>query len=64
MNASFSLENQPDRGFVTVPTRTALEELAKKSQEAAQWFYKNLPGYWLDRVFSFGLEEVEIFKPE
>ena len=57
---TFSLERQQARSFVTVPVKTALEELAKKSQTAAQWFYKNLPEFWFNRDFSFGADEVQI----
>ncbi len=57
---NFSLKRQKTRSFVTVPVRTALEELAKKNERAAQWFYTNLPDFWFDRDFSFGRDEVEI----
>ena len=61
---NFSLKRQQARSFVTVPVRTALEELAKKNQEAARWFYKNLPESWFARDFSFGINEVEILESD
>ena len=61
---NFNLERQQARSFVTVPVRTALEELAKKSQKAAQWFYENLPDFWFDRDFSFGVDEVQIIESD
>jgi len=61
---NFSLERQETRSFVTVPVRTALEELSKKSRVAAQWFQKNLPDFWFDRDFSFGVDEVEILESD
>lgn len=57
---SFDLVRQPDRTFVTVPVMDALAELEKKSPRAASWFYDNLPGFFFDRDFSFGADEVEI----
>ncbi len=57
---NFSLEWQAERSFVTVPVRTALEELEKKIPKAAQWFYDNLPDFFLSRDFSFGVDEVNI----
>ena len=63
--SDFSLKRQQARSIVTVPVRTALDELAKKSPEAAQWFYDNLPKAWLqfNRDISFGIDEVEILDP-
>ncbi len=57
---NFVLKRQQERSFVTVPVKKALEELEKKSPLAAQWFYSNLPEFFLDRDFSFGVDEVEI----
>ena len=52
---------QPERPFVTVPARTALEELAKKSEAAAQWFYDHLsPSFLQSGNFTFGTSELEI----
>lgn len=61
---NFSFDRQQVRSFVTVPVRTALGELAKKSQPAAQWFYKNLPEFWFNRDFSFGVDEVQILESD
>ena len=61
---NFSLERQQARSFVTVPVKAALEELAKKSRAAAQWFYKNLPDFWFDQDFSFGVDEIEILESD
>lgn len=47
------------REFFTVPVKDALNELEKKSPAAARWFRNNLPPFWLDRDFSFGLDEGE-----
>lgn len=56
-----SKELQPDRPFVTVPARIALEELEKKSLEAAQWFRDNLsPSFLQFGNFTFGTSELEI----
>ena len=49
-----------DRSFVTVSVSDALEELRKKSPRSASWFYDNLPEFFFDRDFSFGIDEVEI----
>ena len=54
------LERQQERSFVTISVETALKELEKKSPSAAQWFYENLPEFFLDRDFSFGVDEVKI----
>lgn len=53
------LTPQEPREFFTVPVKSALEELGKKSPAAANWFQDNLPSYWLNRDFSFGLDEGE-----
>ncbi|MDO8582539.1 MAG: hypothetical protein Q7R63_00900 [bacterium] len=54
-------ERQLDRPFMTVPAAVALEELGKKSPEAAQWFYDNLsPSFLQSGNFTFGISELEI----
>ena len=61
---NLKVRRQQPRSFVTVPVRTALEKLTKKSRVAAEWFYVNLPYLWLDRDFCFGVDEVEIFESD
>ena len=52
-----SLEDIPHRYHIHVPSKAAIEVLAKKSLEAADWFRRLVPP---DVDLSFGRDEVEV----